>query len=92
MSTSEINTKIQHQKNQLLQHSLYGKIKTIDDLNCFLEFHVYAVWDFMSALKVMQQKLTSERPIIDMSKLATGIYILKIGTGKERKILKLVKI
>lgn len=58
MSTSEINTKIQYQKNQLLQHSLYGKIKTIDDLNCFLEFHVYAVWDFMSLLKALQNRLT----------------------------------
>ncbi len=58
MSTSEINTKIQYQKNQLLQHSLYSKIKTIDDLNFFLEFHVYAVWDFMSLLKALQNRLT----------------------------------
>jgi hypothetical protein len=37
---------------------LYEKVKTIADLNCFLENHVYAVWDFMSLLKALQAKLT----------------------------------
>ncbi|MFY7957787.1 MAG: DUF3050 domain-containing protein, partial [Flavobacterium macrobrachii] len=58
MTILEINTKIQPQKQQLLQHSLYEKVKTIDDLHQFLESHVYAVWDFMSLLKALQSKLT----------------------------------
>ena len=52
------NNKIQPQKNILLQHTLYKKIQTIDDLHHFLENHVYAVWDFMSLLKALQSKLT----------------------------------
>lgn len=59
MTISTINTKIQAQKEILLQHPLYGKVKTIDDLHQFLESHVYAVWDFMSLLKALQSKLTS---------------------------------
>ena len=51
MTISIINEKIQPQKNILLQHPLYEKVKTIDDLHQFLESHVYAVWDFMSLLK-----------------------------------------
>jgi len=58
MRTQIINHSILPYKEQLLQHSLYNKIKTIEDLNCFLENHVFAVWDFMSLLKALQNKLT----------------------------------
>ena len=58
MTISIINEKIQSQKEILLQHPLYEKVKTLDDLHQFLESHVYAVWDFMSLLKALQSKLT----------------------------------
>lgn len=58
MNIEKINNSIKPQKDLLLQHSLYEKVKTIDDLNSFLEGHVYAVWDFMSLLKALQAKLT----------------------------------
>ena len=58
MNIQTINQSIQNQKEQLLNHSLYNKVKTIDDLHCFLENHIYAVWDFMSLLKALQNKLT----------------------------------
>jgi hypothetical protein len=58
MNIEKINTSIQTQKDQLLQHSLYEKVKTIEDLHTFLENHVFAVWDFMSLLKALQEKLT----------------------------------
>lgn len=58
MNIEKINTSIQLQKNQLLQHTLYEKVKTIPNLHTFLENHVFAVWDFMSLLKALQEKLT----------------------------------
>jgi len=58
MKIATINRRIQPQKKLLLQHSLYGKLKNIESLNCFLENHVFAVWDFMSLLKALQAKLT----------------------------------
>ena len=58
MNIQSINNNIQSQKDVLLNHPLYSQIKTIEDLQCFLEIHVYAVWDFMSLLKALQQKLT----------------------------------
>lgn len=58
MNISAINQKIQPQKDILLQHPLYAKVKSVDDLHQFLESHVYAVWDFMSLLKALQSKLT----------------------------------
>jgi hypothetical protein len=58
MNIATVNSKIQNQKHQLLNHSLYQKVNTIEDLHSFLENHVYAVWDFMSLLKALQNKLT----------------------------------
>lgn len=58
MNIEKINISIQTQKQNLLQHPLYIKIKTIEDLHLFLENHVFAVWDFMSLLKALQVKLT----------------------------------
>jgi hypothetical protein len=57
MTIESINKTIEPQKNSLLQHPLYQKVQTIDDLHVFLENHVYAVWDFM-LLKALQAKLT----------------------------------
>jgi hypothetical protein len=58
MTIQHINKTIQPQKDILLNHPLYKNVKTIEDLQCFLESHVYAVWDFMSLLKGLQAKLT----------------------------------
>ena len=58
MNIITVNNNIQSYKNQLLNHSLYEKVQTMDDLRIFLENHVYAVWDFMSLLKALQSKLT----------------------------------
>lgn len=58
MTIQEVNKLITPEREALLQHPLYTKIKTIKDLSAFMEGHVYAVWDFMSLLKALQQKLT----------------------------------
>lgn len=58
MTIHTINKSIQPQRELLLHHSLYKQIQTVDDLRHFMEGHVYAVWDFMSLLKALQQKLT----------------------------------
>jgi len=58
MNTQHVFSAIEPLRQQLLQHSLYQKIKTPEDLHHFLESHVYAVWDFMSLLKALQIQLT----------------------------------
>lgn len=58
MNIDIINQNIQDQKEALLNHALYNKVQTIEDLHFFVENHVYAVWDFMSLLKALQSKLT----------------------------------
>ncbi|MGX1023130.1 DUF3050 domain-containing protein [Flavobacterium sp. CS20] len=46
-------------RQKLLDHNLYRYIETPDDLRIFTQHHVFAVWDFMSLLKILQQKLTN---------------------------------
>ncbi|MEE2678672.1 MAG: DUF3050 domain-containing protein [Myxococcota bacterium] len=46
-------------RKRLQDHALYGAVRTIGDLRRFTEFHVFAVWDFMTLLKSLQRELTS---------------------------------
>ena len=40
---------------KLEKHPLFSRIDSLNDLRFFMRHHVYAVWDFMSLLKKLQQ-------------------------------------
>ncbi|MCW2118167.1 DUF3050 domain-containing protein [Flavobacterium sp. 7A] len=84
MNIQHINKSIESQKNILLEHPLYNKVKTIEDLQSFLEGHVYAVWDFMSLLKALQSKLTcTTTPWFPTSNPQTRYLINEIVLAEE---------
>ena len=87
MGIDHLIIKIQSQKDQLLQHSLYEKVKSVDDLRIFLENHIFAVWDFMSLLKGLQNQLTCTNvPWFPVGDAETRYLINEIVVGEEADV------
>ena len=74
-------------KNQLINHSLYNNLESIDDLKPGRN-HVFAVWDFMSLLKGLQIKLTSTLPWHPTQNNAAARLINEIVWGEETDVNK----
>jgi len=74
-------------KARLDQHPLYSAVRTADDLRCFMQHHVYAVWDFMSLLKYLQGAVAPVsvpwQPTGDMALTAAQRLINEIVLGEE---------
>lgn len=45
---------IEEFRSALSEHPIYGAVRSIEDLRCFMSHHVYSVWDFMSLIKYLQ--------------------------------------
>lgn len=54
---NRISLKYNVLKHQLSSHRLYSNINSGKNLKIFMEYHVYAVWDFMSLIKSLQRHI-----------------------------------
>ena len=54
----DIERKLIPLRKKLQEHKIYKSIKSIEDIRLFMEQHVFAVWDFMSLLKQLQNQLS----------------------------------
>jgi hypothetical protein len=84
---SFIKTELESLRKALTEHQLYSQLKTVNDLKIFMESHVFAVWDFMSLLKALQNKLTCTqvpwKPVAD-AKIAR--FVNEIVWGEESDV------
>ncbi len=84
---SKVKEEIRPLQDALLTHPLYNHINTPEDLKCFMEHHVYAVWDFMSLLKALQNGLTCTKlPWIPVGNPETRYLINEIVLAEETDI------
>jgi hypothetical protein len=82
-----LKSEIQPLREQLIQHELYKHINSLEELTVFMDHHVFAVWDFMSLLKSLQQKLTcTVTPWMPTGNANTRYLINEIVTGEESDV------
>jgi hypothetical protein len=80
----KIKRTIEPFRQEIINHKVYSAIKDIDDLKVFMQFHVYAVWDFMSLLKTLQSNLTCTTvPWYPKGSAETRYLINEIIVGEE---------
>jgi len=84
---SKLKERLDVIRPQLLRHPLYKNVHTIQQLQTFTQYHIFAVWDFMSLLKSLQSKLTcTSTPWMPIGTANTRYLINEIVLGEESDV------
>jgi hypothetical protein len=81
---TNIQSAIEVTRQSLTNHPVYKHIHELEDLQLFMQDHIFAVWDFMSLLKALQRNLTCvEVPWVPVGNASTRFLINEIVIGEE---------
>ncbi len=70
--------------DRLLAHPLYERVRTVETLQVFMREHAFAVWDFMTLLKRLQQEFCGTRqPWSPPAHPSVARFINEIVLGEE---------
>lgn len=80
----QIHHRLQPLRTALVEHSVYRRINGVEQLRIFMEHHVFAVWDFMSLLKVLQRELCGAQiPWTPPRDATSARFVNEIVLGEE---------
>lgn len=71
-------------RKRIVNHHVFERVSSIEDVRQLMQIHVYAVWDFMSLLKSLQRGLTCTTvPWVPVGIADTRFLINEIVVGEE---------
>jgi len=85
--SDKIKNAIEPLRQEIINHKVYSAISSLDELKIFMQHHVYAVWDFMSLLKSLQNQLTcTSVPWFPKGDADSRYLINEIVVGEESDV------
>ena len=83
----ELREKIAPLREALLDHSICTEVDSLDRLRQFMQIHVFAVWDFMSLVKRLQNEVTCRRlPWLPPIRAQVARFANEVVLGEESDV------
>lgn len=80
----QLQANIEPLRQEIINHKVYTLINDSEDLQIFMQHHIFAVWDFMSLLKSLQNNLTcTQVPWFPKGAAEIRYLINEIVVGEE---------